>query len=104
MSQEKRGETFVMRGEARPGAAAEPSITFSTFLMGLASSALIHMGAAPNPETGKAEQDWVLARQSLDLLGLLHEKTRGNLTPEESQLFDNLLADLRLRFVEANKR
>lgn len=100
MSEEKRGETFVMRGEA----VAEPAITFSTFLMGLASSALIHMGAAPNPETGKAERDLVLARQSLDLLGLLHDKTRGNLTPEETQLFNNLLADLRLRFVEANKR
>ena len=100
MSQEKRGETFVMKGEPGP----EAPITFSTFLIGLASSALIHLGVTPNPETGKAERDLVLARQSLDLLGMLHEKTRGNLTPEETQLFNNLLADLRLRFVEANKR
>ncbi|MET0405356.1 MAG: DUF1844 domain-containing protein [Cystobacter sp.] len=103
MSEEKRGETFVMRGEPRPGAPEAP-ITFSTFLLGLASSALIHLGVAPNPETGKAERDLVLARQSLDLLGMLQEKTRGNLTAEEKQLFENLLADLRLRFVEANKR
>ncbi|ATB41437.1 DUF1844 domain-containing protein [Cystobacter fuscus] len=103
MSDEKRGETFVMRGEPKPGAPEAP-ITFSTFLIGLASSALIHLGEAPNPETGKAERDLVLARQSLDLLGMLQEKTRGNLTGEEKQLFDNLLADLRLRFVEANKR
>lgn len=103
MSEETRGETFVMRGEPKPGAPEAP-ITFSTFLIGLASSALIHLGVAPNPETGKAERDLVLARQSLDLLGLLQEKTRGNLTSEEKQLFDNLLADLRLRFVEANKR
>ncbi|MCY1080123.1 DUF1844 domain-containing protein [Archangium lansingense] len=99
MSEEKRGETFVMRGEA-----PEAAITFSTFLIGLASSAVIHLGEAPNPETGKAEKDLVLARQSLDLLGMLHDKTRGNLTPEEQQLFDNLLADLRIRFVEASKR
>jgi hypothetical protein len=99
MSEEKRGETFVMRGEA-----PEAAITFSTFLIGLASSALIHLGEAPNPETGKAERDLVLAHQSIELLGMLHDKTRGNLTPEEKQLFDNLLADLRLRFVEANKR
>ncbi|EPX62381.1 hypothetical protein D187_008569 [Cystobacter fuscus DSM 2262] len=103
MSDEKRGETFVMRGEPKPGAPEAP-ITFSTFLIGLASSALIHLGEASNPETGKAERDLVLARQSLDLLGMLQEKTRGNLTGEEKQLFDNLLADLRLRFVEANKR
>lgn len=103
MSEEKRGETFVMRGEA-PSNAPEGPITFSTFLIGLASSALIHLGEAPNPETGKAEKDLLMARQSLDLLGMLHDKTRGNLTPEEKQLFDNLLADLRLRFVEASKR
>ncbi|HZI02906.1 MAG TPA: DUF1844 domain-containing protein [Archangium sp.] len=99
MTEEKRGETFVMRGEV-----PEAAITFSTFLIGLASSALIHLGEAPNPETGKAERDLILARQSIELLGMLHDKTSGNLTPEEKQLFDNLLADLRLRFVEASKR
>jgi hypothetical protein len=103
MSEQKRGETFVMKGEA-PSKAPESSITFSTFLIGLASSALIHLGEAPNPETGRAERDLLLARQSLDLLGMLHDKTRGNLTSEEQQLFDNLLADLRLRFVGASKR
>jgi hypothetical protein len=103
MSKEKRGETFVMGSEA-PSQAPEGPITFSTFLIGLASSALIHLGEAPNPETGRAEKDLILARQSLDLLGMLHDKTRGNLTPEEKQLFENLLADLRLRFVEASKR
>ncbi|HEX8819759.1 MAG TPA: DUF1844 domain-containing protein [Archangium sp.] len=103
MTEEKRGETFVMRGE-EPSRAPEAAITFSTFLVGLASSALIHLGEAPNPETGRSERDLVLARQSMDLLGMLHDKTRGNLTSEEQQLFDNLLADLRLRFVKANKR
>ncbi|MBL8924053.1 MAG: DUF1844 domain-containing protein [Myxococcaceae bacterium] len=88
---ERRGETFVMED-------AEP-VSFSTFVLGLASSALIHLGEAPNPETGAATVNLVLARQSLDLLDLLKQKTRGNLTVEEEQLFTSLLTDLRLRFV-----
>jgi hypothetical protein len=99
MADEKRGETFVMRGE--PG---EGAISFSTFILGLASTALIHLGEAPNPETGRVERELTLARQSLDLLSMLHEKTRGNLSEEESRLFTNILTDLRLRYVEASKR
>ena len=98
---EKRGETFVMKGE--PDVAAKP-IEFTTFLLGLASTALIHLGDAPHPETGKPARDLVMAHETLDLLTMLREKTRGNLTPEEEQLFNTLLTDLRLRFVEAAKR
>ncbi|HEY8205999.1 MAG TPA: DUF1844 domain-containing protein [Myxococcaceae bacterium] len=101
MSDEKRGETFTMK-DASPS--PQGPINFTSFLMGLASSALIHLGAAPHPETGQKQQDLVLARQSLDLLALLREKTRGNLTAEEERLFDGLLTDLRFRFVEAAKR
>ena len=97
MADEKRGDTFVIHDPDEP-------LSFSAFLMGLASSALIHLGQAPHPETGRTETDLVLARQELNVLGMLHEKTRGNLTPEEKQLFDSLLADLRLRFVEASRR
>lgn len=101
MADEKRGETFVMRGgDSSP----EGPISFSTFILGLASTALIHLGEAPNPETGRIERELTLARQSLELLSMLHEKTRGNLTAEESRLFDNILTDLRLRYVEASKR
>ena len=81
---------------------ADP-INFSTFILGLASSTLIHLGAAPHPETGKPSVDLTLARQSLDLLELLQVKTRGNLSAEEQRLFANLLTDLRLRFVGASK-
>ncbi len=103
MSEEKRGETFVMKGQAASKTSAPP-MEFNTFLLGLASTALIHLGETPHPETGKAEKNLVLARQSMDLLSLLREKTRGNLTLEEEKFFDNLLADLRLRYVEASKR
>jgi hypothetical protein len=89
---EKRGSTFVM-GDAAP-------LSFSAFLLGLASTAFIHLGATPNPETGAMGVDLQLARQSIDVLTLLREKTRGNLTVEEEQLFTSVLTDLRMRFVE----
>jgi hypothetical protein len=103
MSEDRRGETFVMKGEGDPDSPALP-IEFNTLLLGLASTALIHLGESPHPETGKTQKDLALARQSMDLLGLLREKTRGNLTSEEEKFFENLLADLRLRFVEASRR
>jgi hypothetical protein len=61
---------------------------------------LIHLGVHQNPETGKITVDLTLARQSIDVLALLREKTRGNLSSEEEQLFTSVLSDLRLRFVE----
>jgi len=98
---EKRGETFVMKGEAAP---SSTPIDFTAFLLGLASTALIHLGAEPDPETQKPQVDLTLARETLDLLGMLREKTRGNLSVEEERLFASLLAELQLRFVEASAR
>lgn len=103
MSDEKRGETFVMKGGTSSPDSVSP-MQFNTFLLGLASTALIHLGESPHPETGQTEENLVLARQSLELLGLIREKTRGNLTEEEDKFFDNLLADIRLRYVDASKR
>ena len=93
---ETRGSTFVMKDAQKP-------IDFSTFLMGLASSALIHLGDVPHPETGAAGRNLPMAQQTLELLGLLRDKTRGNLTPDEERLFDSMLAELRLRYVAAQK-
>lgn len=81
----------------------EDPINFSTFVFGLASTTLIHLGVAPHPETGAASVDLTLAQQSLSLLEMLREKTRGNLDAEEERLFANLLTELRLRFVDATK-
>jgi hypothetical protein len=103
MTDEKRGETFVMRGEATSAPGHSP-IAFNTFIIGLASTTLIHLGEAANPDTGRTERNLELARESLELLSMLREKTRGNLTEEEEKLFATLLTDLRLRFVEASKR
>ncbi len=103
MTSEKRGETFVMKEADTPDAPSAP-IEFNTLVLGLASTALIHLGETPHPETQQTEANLVLARQSMDLLGVLREKTRGNLTPAEEKFFDSLLADLRLRFVQASKK
>ena len=91
------GETFVLERAGR-------GIDFTTVLLGFASSALIHMGMQAHPESGAVGTDAALAREVLDLLALLREKTRGNLTTEEERFFDSLLTDLRLKFVEAFPR
>ena len=78
---------------------APREIDFTTFCVSLASSAFVHLGDIPHPESQKAEPNLVLAKQTIDLLGMLQAKTRGNLTGEEEKLLEHLLADLRLRYV-----
>lgn len=74
-------------------------IDFTTFVLSLASSAFVHLGDAPHPESGKVEPNLLLAKQTVDILGMLQEKTQGNLTPEEERFLRSLLSDLRLRYV-----
>lgn len=75
-------------------------IDFYTFVLSLGSSAFVHLGDAPHPETGElAEANLLLAKQTIDILSMLAEKTRGNLTPEESKFLEGMLTDLRLRYV-----
>jgi Domain of unknown function (DUF1844) len=76
---------------------------FTTFILSLSHSALMHLGEAPNPETGKVELDLPLARQTIDLVGMLEEKTKGNLTGDEERLITQILFDLRMRYVERSK-
>jgi hypothetical protein len=77
-----------------------PEITFSSFLFSLSTSAFVHLGAVPDPGTGEADRNLPLAKQTIDLLGILREKTRNNLTQEEEDLFDHLLYDLRMRYIK----
>jgi hypothetical protein len=90
---EKAGQTFTISDAAAP-------LSFSAFVLGLASTALIHLGVHEHPETGTLTIDLTLARQSIDVLTMLREKTRGNLSVDEDQLFASILSDLQLRFVE----
>ncbi len=80
-----------------------PEINFSTFIVSLSSSALIHLGLAPDPVSGETRKDLALAKQTIDILGILKEKTTGNLTDEETQLMDSILYDLRMRYVQESK-
>ena len=77
-----------------------PQIDFVTFVMSLASSAFVHMGDAPHPETGETREQLVFAKQTIDILGMLEAKTKGNLSAEEEKFLENLLADLRIRYVQ----
>jgi hypothetical protein len=76
-----------------------PEITFSSLLFSLSSAAFVSLGAIPDPNTGKVEKNLPLVKQTIDLLGLLRDKTRNNLTQEEETLFDHLLYDLRMSYV-----
>ena len=79
---------------------ALPTIDFATFIISMSHSALIQLGEAPHPDTMKVEANLPLARQTIDLLALFEEKTKGNLTGDEERLLTQILYDLRLRCVE----
>jgi hypothetical protein len=81
-----------------------PNVDFATFVLSLSHSALVHLGEAPNPETGGMEQSLLLARQTIDLIAMLEDKTKGNLSGDEERLIGQILFDLRLRYVEMEKR
>ena len=76
-----------------------PPIDFSQFVLSLSTSALLHLGEIEHPDTGEKAVNIELARQTIDLLGMLQEKTRGNLDREEEKLLENLLYDLRMKYV-----
>ena len=82
------------------------ALDFNALVLSLGSSAIVHLGEAPDPTSGqKREQpDFTMAQQSIDLLGMLQEKTRGNLTPDESRFLENMLFDLRMLYVQVSKR
>ncbi|OGP14540.1 MAG: hypothetical protein A3I75_00685 [Deltaproteobacteria bacterium RIFCSPLOWO2_02_FULL_50_16] len=81
-----------------------PTIDFATFLLSLASSAQIQLGLTPHPETNKKESHLEGAKQTIDILGLLQEKTKGNLSENEAKLLEAILYDLRMVFVTLNKK
>jgi hypothetical protein len=89
--------------EKKKGAAPFPEVNFSSFLLSLSSSTLLHLGEILDPQSGEKKKDLGLAKQSIDIITILKDKTKGNLTQEEEKLLDHLLYDLRMRFVKANE-
>ncbi|MFQ5442780.1 MAG: DUF1844 domain-containing protein [Thermodesulfobacteriota bacterium] len=97
--------------EGAPGAAGEepkekgpvpfPALNFSSFILSLSSSVLINLGVIENPVTKKTEREPETAKQTIELIELLKEKTKGNLTEDESRLLDDILRELRLQYCKA---
>lgn len=80
-----------------------PKLDFSTLVMSFATTAMISLGKIPDPQTGQTVKDLALARQNIDIISILEEKTRGNLSQDEQSLIKNILYELRLAFVEATR-
>lgn len=91
-------------GDKVAGAEILPEINFSTFVISLSTQALMHLGEIPNPLTGKADSDIPVAKQMIDIIALLRDKTRGNLDEGEEKLMDDVLFELRMRYVDAVKK
>jgi len=100
---------FAESGDAQPAPEAPPPataasvpaepVTFSTFILGLSTQALLHLGDVADPTTGQVTRDLPAAKHVIDILGILREKTRGNLEPAEESLLESMLYDLRMRYV-----
>src|SRR5438445_9511913 len=82
------------------GLGSTPEITFGTFVVGLSTQALMHLGEIPDPQGGAMAPDLPAAQQLIDIIGMLQEKTRGNLDHDEQALLDAVLFDLRMKYVE----
>ena len=79
---------------------AEGEMTFTTFMVGLSTQALAALGEIPDPMSGERSKDLNAAQQLIDIIGMLREKTRGNLDPDEDGLIEAILFDLRMKYVE----
>jgi hypothetical protein len=112
---EAQGDNFVMRDseqaegdrkkqDASQKKAAMPEINFSSFILSLGSSALYHFGEIPDPVSGEKQRNLDMARQTIDILVVLRDKTTGNLSDEEARLLESLLHDLQMRYVQETKK
>jgi hypothetical protein len=80
-----------------------PPVEFSGLILSLSHAAMMHLGQIPDPNTGQPQMDRDLARHTIDTLGMLKDKTKGNLTPEEQRLIDHALTELRLAYVRLGR-
>lgn len=107
MSDEKKeSHANATRAEESPGsrqskpAAPLPTINFATFIFSLNSSALVQLGLMEDPMTGQKSKNLPLAKQTIDVIAMLEEKTRGNLDTDEAAMIKNILYDLRILYVK----
>jgi hypothetical protein len=93
-----------MESEKQEGTRDSGDVGFSTLVLMFGTAVMVHLGAAPDPASGQTKVDLAHAKQMIDLLDVLKAKTTGNLTTGESTMLDDLLFDLRVRYLEAAKR
>ncbi|HDP25608.1 MAG TPA: DUF1844 domain-containing protein [Deltaproteobacteria bacterium] len=96
-------ETLATGPERHGSSGSVPKIDFTTLIMSFASASMIAMGKIPDPVTGQAIKDLAVAQQNIDIITLLHEKSKENLTQEESGMMEHILYELRINFVDAMK-
>lgn len=89
------------RAEQEPDAVQAAEVTFTDLVLMFGTTALLHLGGAPDRVSGEQKLDLTQAKQAIDLLDLLKGKTVGNLTAEESSMLDTILYDLRMRYLDA---
>ncbi len=85
------------------GAGPMPKVTFTTFILSLASSGLVQLGEVPDPETGATQENLLMAEHTIDVLTMLRDKTKASLDAEESTLLEGLLYELRMKYVLKTK-
>jgi hypothetical protein len=107
MTEDKKGQNGNLKGaeEIAPGkqqtrTAPLPTINFATFIFSLNSSALVQLGLMEDPMTGQRTKNLPLAKQTIDVIAMLEEKTRGNLDVDEAAMIKNILYDLRILYVK----
>lgn len=105
--QEAPGEKTETDSENRKDSDQPPvssEINFSTFILSMSSSVMLSFGDIPDPISGKKEKNLPMAKQTIDILTMLQKKTVNNLSADEEKLLEDLLADLKLRYVDIVKR
>ena len=91
-------------GRRRREEADYPPVTFSDFIVSLSTSVIYHFGDIPDPISKKAEKNLEAAKQTIDIIGILEQKTRGNLDENEKKLMDAILFELRMRYVKEKEK
>jgi hypothetical protein len=96
-----KAEPRAAAAEKQAAGERKPSeMSFVGFLLGLSTQVLIHLGEIPDPATGESKCDLPAAQQLIDLLGVLQDKTKGNLDRDEQSMLDSILFDVRVKYVE----
>ena len=89
--------------DEEPAMGPLPEVNFNSLIFSLSSSVLLHLGEIEDPQTGEKRKDLAIAKHSIDTIAMLKEKTQGNLDDEEAKFIENILTDLRWRYVKATE-